>query len=122
METFKVELTQVNKSGELTFQAIANSIKSSDEIKLSLELADFCKSTIETSNKLAKLGVKGLSKARIKSSQPLNVKISSIIDDTSLSFELGNFGKLASESSQAELKEIFSTVIEHNSKFAHLWS
>lgn len=122
METFKIELSQNNSKDVKTFEAVANGIRVRTESNLSSEIADFTKSTIELHEKLSKLGVKGLSKQRIKSSQPLTCKITSIVDDTSISFELNQFGKFAKESSKKDLKEVISLIIEHNSKFAHLWA
>ena len=122
METFRIELTQENNAGKLTFQAIAKGINVHDESNLAGEIADFCKDTIELHGKLGKLGVKGLSKARIKASQPLGCKIISLVDETSLSFELGQFGKLAKDLNKSELKEAIGLIIDHNSKFAHLWA
>ena len=122
MESFKIELSQTNAKEVKTFEAVANGINVANESNLSSEIADFTKSTIELHEKLSKLGVKGLSKQRIKASQPLTCKITSIVDNTSISFELNQFGKFAKESSKKDLKEVISLIIEHNSKFAHLWA
>lgn len=122
MESFKIELTQVNTKGETTFSAVANGIRVQTEANLSGEIANFTKSTIELHEKLSTKGVKGLSKQRIKASQPLSCKITSIVDDTSISFELSQFGKFAKDSTKADLREVIALIIEHNSKFSHLWA
>ena len=122
MEVFKIELSQVNAKGTKTFEAIANGINVRNESNLAGGIADFAKSTIELHEKLSAKGVKGLSKARIKASQPLACKITSIVDDTSISFELNQFGKFAKDSTKQDLKEVISLIIDHNSKFAHLWA
>ena len=82
METFKIELTQVNK----------------------------------------KLGVKGLSKSRVKISQPVTCKLTCTSEDVDVSFSLGNFGGLVRDLTQNKLGKVFEIQIEFTGKFAHIWS
>ena len=122
-ETFKIELTQVNKSNELTFQAIANNIVVRSEENLALEMADFCVSSFTLNQKLTKLGVKGLSKNRIKASQPLSVKLTCIAEQTEVSFQIASFGLFLKENLKGKkVQAAFSLLIEHTEKFSHLWS
>ena len=122
METFKIELTQTNGKGNVTFQASANGINVASESNLALEIANFTKDTIILHERLSKRGLKGLSRARIKSSQALNCKITSVIDDMSISFSINNFGNFAKETTEKNLVEVIDLIINHNSKFAHLWA
>ena len=122
MQTFKIELTQVNKNNEITFQAIANGLKVTSEENLASEIADFCKESFNVSNKLQKLGVKGLSKARVRVSQGVTCKLTCIEDDTQVSFALCGFGGLVRDLTQKRLEKVFDIQIQFTSKFAHIWA
>ena len=122
METFKIELVQTNNKGKETFKATCNAIKVNDLQNLSAELADFTKSTVKHINGLQKLGVKGLSGARVKMSQPLACKITAIEDETEVSFEIAQFGSLATSKTEKTLLKVFLLNLEFTSKFAHLWA
>lgn len=122
MTTFKIELVQVNKQGEKTFEATAKGLKVNDEANLAVEIADFCCDAFDTSNNLQKLGVKGMSKTRVKISQPLTCKLTCIDDDTEVSFELGNFGALVRDLTKKKLEKVFDIQIGFTQKFAHIWA
>ena len=106
METFKIELKQVNKNNDTTWSAIASGLKVENEVNLASKIADFCKESFNVSNKLQKLGVKGMSKSRVKISQPVTCKLTCIDDDTEVSFELGNFGGLVRDTCFPLLQKI----------------
>lgn len=122
---FQVKLTQVNNKGHETFRAIANNInvgKDGNLKDLCVELTEFTKDTILLHSKLTELGVKGLSKQRIKNSQAMNFELVALEDETTVSFAINNFGKFATNSTKDKLNEVITLIAQHNDKFAYLWS
>lgn len=103
METYSVKLSQVNKEGEETFKATANSIQANDITNLSSQIASFCKMSINLSEKL-----KGhqLSKEKIKLTHQMNFEITTKENNFSVSFSIPSFGNYIKNHSQESLEQL----------------
>jgi len=103
MNTINVSLVQTNSKGEATFNA---SMKINENANAPALIAEFCKRYYDLCERKTALGVKGLNKFRIKSSQPLMLSIA--FDDDVFVFSYNSFGRLVSEATQGQLSEIFT--------------
>ena len=103
MNTINVSLVQTNNKGEATFNA---SMKINENANAPALIAEFCKKYYNLCERKTALGVKGLNKLRIKSSQPLKLYIA--FDDDIFVFSYNSFGRLISEATQEQLSEIFT--------------
>jgi len=119
---FQVKITQVNSKGAQTFSA-KGQFNADSGLDIAVEIADFAKSTINTVNKLSKLGVKGLSRARVKLSQSANFEIICVDDETSASFEVANFGKFVADNlNNKKVQTAIELLVEHTQNFADRWT
>jgi hypothetical protein len=118
---FKIEIYQTNTKGQITFSA--NGQFNADSSKdIAFEIADFTRETVKTVNKLQKLGVKGLSKARLKMSQPASFKITCVEDETSASFEIYEFGKFVADNlKNKKVETAVEILVDHTQTFADRW-
>jgi len=72
---------------------------------------------------LSKLGVKGLSRARVKLSQSANFEIICVDDETSASFEVANFGKFVADNlNNKKVQTAIELLVEHTQNFADRWT
>lgn len=119
---FQVHISQVNSKGAQTFSA-KGQFNADSEIDIAVEIADFTKSTVNTINKLSRLGVKGLSRARVKLSQSASFEIICVEDDTRVSFEVANFGKYVSDNlHNKKVQTAIGLLVEHTQNFADRWT
>lgn len=116
---FSISLTQTNTNGQTTFNANAKSIKADNVKDISKLIANFSVDTITTFDKLASLGVKGLSKSRIKSSQPIEITLTA---KNSVSFTIANFGQVLRDKKQKDVETIIELIAVHTDKWATIWS
>ena len=106
MKTFKVNLIQRNREGIITFEATAASIKVKDENNLSLQIATYCKKTINLTEYFKANKVNWSERTRIKLTHDMEIYITDFYEGTSLEFSIPNFGRLVKESSIEELQDI----------------
>jgi hypothetical protein len=119
---FSISLTQTNANGQTTFNANAKSINADNVKDVSKLIANFSVDTIKTFDKLASLGVKGLSASRIKSiksSQPIEITLTA---KNSVSFTIANFGQVLRDKKQKDVETIIELIAVHTDKWATIWS
>lgn len=116
---FSISLSQVNSKGQTTFNANAKNVKAESIKDVSKLIANFSIDTVKTFDKLASLGVKGLSANRIKSSQPIFITLTA---KDSVSFTIANFGQVIRDNKQKDVETIIELVAVHADKYATIWS
>ena len=116
---FSISLTQTNAKGQTTFNANAKSVTANNVKDVAKLIANFSIDTVKTFDKLASLGVKGLSANRIKSSQPILVTLTA---KDSVSFTIANFGQVIRDNKQKDVETIIELVAVHADKYATIWS
>lgn len=116
---FSISLSQTNTKGQTTFNANAKSIDAANVKDVSKLIANFSVDTIKTFDKLASLGVKGLSANRIKSSQPIEITLTA---KNTVSFTIANFGQVLRDNKQKDVETIIELIAVHTDKWATIWS
>ena len=116
---FSISLTQTNAKGQTTFNANAKSVTANNVKDVAKLIAEFSVDTIATFDKLAELGVKGLSGHRIKSSQPINITLTA---RESVTFSIANFGQVVRDNKRKDVQTIIELVAVHTDKWASIWS
>ena len=116
---FSISLTQTNAKGQTTFNANAKSVTANNVKDVAKLIAEFSVDTIATFDKLASLGVKGLSGHRIKSSQPINITLTA---RESVTFSIANFGQVVRDNKRKDVQTIIELVAVHTDKWASIWS
>jgi hypothetical protein len=116
---FSISLTQVNSKGQTTFNANAKNVNAESIKDVAKLIANFSIDTVKTFDKLASLGVKGLSSSRIKSSQPIEITLTA---KNSVSFTIANFGQVLRDNKQKDVETIIELIAVHTDKYATIWS
>jgi hypothetical protein len=115
---FSISISQTNANGQTTFNANAKKVTGVDVKDVSRQIADFSKDTIETFDKLADMGVKGLSKSRIKNSQSVEITLTA---KESVTFSISNFGKVLRDNKRKDVQTIIEVIAVHTDKWANIW-
>lgn len=112
-----VIIRQINKSGNKSFEAVANvNIGSAPLSDVSKEIAAFSKGIVALQEKNAKRGYPTAVNA-IKKSLP--VELSLVAEGETLTMTYRNYGKFCREATEANLRGFLKDNIEFTEKFAN---
>ena len=115
-----VVLTQVNKSGNVSFEAKRKLNIGENEVShVSLEIAAFCKDISKLCKSNANLGFAS-AVSGIKKSLPMSITLQGLgdDDDVNVSLEYRNFGKFVENTTETKLRKFLKNNIEFAEKYS----